>query len=1136
MCKSRYKILSFLIGIVLVLSPFEVLASKKKTNQAPPEVAAYKKKEIIRKRFGDKARQGLLEKAYKLKKSVSTQVIGQDHIAQALQDRMIQYLENLGSRTSEPIALHLIGLPGIGKSSILKVLKKAGFQVLRIDAQKYVSSEQNDSVATRMFYLLENAFVQAGGKPLVILFDELDKVAEIGSGVSKEKTQALIGLLNEILTEGKIQSPYQAGKVLELSNTFILTAMNLAPQEVEAFSKDALGAAKSFWDFTEEDLKRFDQWIRISNASNAALAKVFEKLFRSNTISRLLPDAIIAKPLYGEDFTKIIRNNVDETIQRTTQGAQKGKGLNVKYTDAYVEFLRAKTVYSPIGARMNVKKVDLLTEQLIDYAARAAFQEDESFNIPRSVLIDFDSSASQIVLTITPKIRKGKQVISRTPFQVRIAYDSNSSAFIMPENVVLTPPDKFLKEKGDEAKKEKPVTQAAILKKRFPPKSKSTKGLAKKLNQKIFGQEDITKLLEERLGSYLMASEPSLRPEYEIFAGFPGIGKTLLVVLAGEALKLPVLKINMQEFSSQSDEAVRRFGAELYKRIEAIKATSPNGKYILLIEELDKAFEVNPKTGELVTRPVLAFIKDLLSDGAREFVVKSGFSEDVVKIDIREAFTIFTMNFATELFDFKADPRRTTIEDVMEAWKDLNTSAQELRNVLMRMFLPETVNRLISNRFHIIRPFLRKHYEDLIHSQIVEVIQEKFFNPKTGQNTGAIDLRVTKSYREQYLANESIIPSEGARQTMMSARALLQRDIEEAVSKLEKDSVFARKPIVLQLDYKPASERRPPRIEATVFLKGDTIQHSKLFSKVVELRFPPLKAYGALPEDRVFTGVHEFGHAFSSVLLGHRFEYATVIPPEKGTGGYVKFIDGKIHSNTASKLIASIYSALGSRAIERIFLSDNPQGENSVLQITAGASSDIKGATITLWNLLYELGMDPKGGVIERTGMKHNSSYGERDAFFEGIPDDKVESLAMILRDMEDHLVNVLLSTHTQEWFRDKIFEFASMGGTTEKEFYELLGYFYPGDNAVEIGEESSLQAIFKGRVRPEPKEARLAKKTKLGESKKTARQNLKVAVDTFAEILTKRLHSDSNTLRENLAHLLQSTRLCEALLTTAKQ
>src|SRR5262249_53371362 len=107
----------------------------------------YRRDEIARARFGDAGRSALLVRARGLASGLNQEVIGQEAVAQALQDALVQYLEQWGSLSKAPLARHVIGLPGRGKSALVEVMaKKLGINLVRIEAQQFGGSDVQKDV------------------------------------------------------------------------------------------------------------------------------------------------------------------------------------------------------------------------------------------------------------------------------------------------------------------------------------------------------------------------------------------------------------------------------------------------------------------------------------------------------------------------------------------------------------------------------------------------------------------------------------------------------------------------------------------------------------------------------------------------------------------------------------------------------------------------------------------------------------------------------------------------------------------------------------------------------------------------------------------------------------------------------
>jgi hypothetical protein len=1089
----RFFSVYFFIFILVSLSSPTVRADDKE----PP----YRRAEIANARFGEDSRRELLKKAYGLKQQLAEIIVGQDRLGQAMQDRLVQYLEGFGSRTKDPIALHMIGLPGVGKSASLAVLEKMGVRVLRVDAQNFAGLGAQNAIYN-LFNSLQIAVGDAKTKkvPLIVLFDEIDKIAEVTKqgNLFQETTSPLIGFLNQILNDGKVSHPNNANLNLDLSNTFVVTAMNFSPDEIERFSQEALGAEKNFYDYTIEDFARFDQWLR---NEPSAIPKVLSHLFRSNTVSRFAPNTVIAKPLDLNDYKMITLKNVNDAIAAATRGDLAAKKLTVTTTDNFIEFLAKNVTYAPLGARENVIKANFLTEQLINFGGRAIGPADISLTQPRQIEFDYNESKGTVQIRITPRYRVNRETVAGEPFYLDVAFDSTARAFIYPENLAQAPPPQTLRPPVDPT--EKPFTKKEILAARFPKLNADIKGLAARIDEDLIGQEFYTRIIEADLIAFTSRSGPvEKNPPFRIIAGFPGIGKSELINLAGKYSGIPVARINMQAFSANDSKTLIDFINTLEDAIVRARLNRKDGKFILLIEELDKVFEINPQTGLFVDRPVMNFIKDLLNDGFIRVSLGDGVSRTSRFVDIRDSYPVVTMNFAVDRFGFVADPRLTSIEDVYKAWEMLKTRPADLKSLLGSMFLPETVSRMLP-RVLIMQPLQKSDYQTIITNQVQGVIESRLYDPKTGRNHGQIEVKLTPDYR-RYLYRESVIPSEGARNTVIVSQQRIATDLEDALSRIPKSSKFAAVPLDITLDFKEGSET----VVASARPKNGSFAGEEIYRRKVELTFPSLKAKGRMTETRVMVAIHEFGHAYVGIRHGRRIEYMSVVPPFNGAGGYVKFRnDGSLP--TAKSIVARVYSLVASRAMERMFLSENPLDSRSVLDITSGASNDIVKATKELWELLHELGMNPDGGTLDRRGVDGPSRY----ASFADLPNSEIQLLAQTLRKAENYILQDLLNAHSRAWYVEKIGIVARKGGLDEKEFYEVIGYPYPGDNSVSFGENSLLYSSFVKILKTKPAEINIAFNYKQGDTQTTATQNLDAATRAFSDFLSQTATAENSTL-----------------------
>lgn len=1058
----------------------------------------YNKRKIADARFGTDAVEAFINLASQVAEKINSRIYGQEIAAQILEDRLLQYGESFGTRKGQPIALNLIGLPGIGKTGMLELLKEMGFPIVSFNAQDFVNPEKDFSSEFRY------RIAEFEGRPVIVVIDELDKLPEIAdNGVTREeKTNSLIGTLNQILSEGTLPSSYRAP--FDVSNVMLVTTMNFSPKEMELFSAEVLTTHKSFYDFDLADFEQFDSWLRDKPSSTY---KVLANLFRPNTVGRLAPNTVMLRPLSQEVHRRIVKLALDQSISAASSSDDASqKRIHVTYDDAVLDYIVERAVYAPAGARQTIVRTKALAEQMIRFGVHlSAPGEDPLVDRPRDIHLEI--AGGKAIVSVTPKLQASGGLRPSSTFKVALEYDRSAQLFTQPAGLVNAKPS-YPSQKGSAP--QRPVTKKAIQAARFPTAARIGANVAAAINHELLGQDEAVNLVLDDMRRYLGRPGPATKePSGRTLSGFPGIGKSELVRLVGEQLKLPIVKINMQQFSSDSPETAKQFLTTLESKIaeareKAAELQGENGtgpKFIVLLEELDKVFEISPDNGTFVNRPIMAFVKDLLNDG-RVSVASSEYSE--FNIDIRDAFTFITMNFAVDRFGFEADPRMTTIEDVLNAWKSLNGTPTTIKKLLGSMFLPETVSRLLA-RFMIMRPLERPDFEELIERQVKKVVDSRLVT--NGQNVGQIEIKLTPAYKE-YLFNETVIPSEGARHTVVSVQGKIASDLEAALASIPRNGKYATAPLTLTLDFKYAQSAVIARVNTRTALSEKATPSSTrgevILTHPIDLVFPPSQMSGRLEPDRLFTAAHEFGHAYIALRLGLRIEQIVSVPPEPGIGGYVKFAQS---FQSAEEIVSNVYSSLASRALERIFSSPNPEDKASVLAITSGPSSDIQQATIGLFNALYELGFDPDGGTVDRNFIKGISKYAD----YASMPPQLAEKLGLILRDLEAFMVRELQAAHTQKWYVDKIVKVAQAGAMNEKQFFDLVGYYYPGVASAEEGHRvpAHFREVFKSYLIPEPKRITRAHQQKLAGQPMSINDSINLYMEEFARLIKLHLHGD---------------------------
>lgn len=1034
-----------------------------------PSQGTYQQKQILNYRYGTADFQKYLQRAYQFADEVGQDIAGQRIAAEVLEDHLVRYLEGFPNRTGEPVYLNLVGFPGVGKSAMLTVLENLGIKTVRLEAQKYISEgnlgEDLGEVRTAV----------REGVPVILVIDEIDKVSEIQAkgDTDVELTRRFIGALNQILAEG-IAKNY--GTTFSVSNVFVLTTMNFAPNEIEDFSQEVLGERKEFFDFTMEDFKKFDEWIR-DQAS--ATYKILAKLFRDNTVTRIAPNTIVMEHFSQEVYRTISKIVINRAIRDMTSEQNEGKQIAVTADDSFVEFIRNKTSFSPSGAREVVFRGKAMTEQLISFGIRF---DNGQRNLARPRLLHLEShDEDTATVVVTPLIKRKGGYSEGKPSKFTVSYDQRVKMFLPPPGLAKKKPKLPAKKVQPH---ERPVTKKEIRAARFPIKDSSLSAAAAAINQELFGQKDAIKESLDEVGRFLsqLNGEPPKVPFYKVISGFPGIGKSDLVELIGRELDLPIIKINLQTMES-GDDAVKIFYDTLATQIRKVEVEDATRPYIILLEELDKISEFD-SNGDPVPRPVVAVIKELLNSGKTSIRLGAdgGYTRE---IDIRRAFTFVTMNFDVDRFGFSADPRITTVEDVHEAWLKLSRHKTNVKKLLGSMFRPEMVNRILA-RFTVMRPLSAYAYRQIVKKQIRQTVERRLTG-QDGRNVSAVSVETTARYRK-YLYDENVIPSEGARYTAIASSDQVAADLNFAMRNLPKDSKYETNPVTVTLDYRP----NPPRVVIHINRSDIEDEPVEIGSREVVLAHPSLKAKGKVSQFRMHVTAHEVGHAMALMFMGGRFESIVVAPPSEDVGGFVKF---KGKAMMGHEMVARLYAGLGSRAMERVIWSKEPLNPDSVLSISKGPSQDISGVSAELYNLLFELGFYPGGGTHSRTVPYAN---------YEAIPAQQVTALGLILRDMENFLVEEFLRAHTQEWYVEKIGAMAKKGYLSEQGFYKLVGYTHPGPGKESFGGNNRLEEIFKNAVEGSSSQAKKAAKTSAGP--RTVEENVEVYMDFFLKSVKNRL------------------------------
>lgn len=717
------------------------------------------------------------------------------------------------------------------------------------------------------------------------------------------------------------------------------------------------------------------------------------------------------------------------------------------------------------------------------------------------------------------KLLKGDQITVRIPF------DPESETYLLPQEMALRGPP--LQRSSGRAVS--PLTKKGIRETRFPNLAPlSIDELIEGLSREIYGQDDLIKAVARFGVSYFTQGVARREPNTMFLAGFPGTGKTALILKLAELLDLPIVTVNLRKYVGKEELTRDIFVRDLHLGIEKVltegalnqvgqqnKTPQERPRYILLFDELDKLNELIPGVqGGVIERPVLSVINQLLDQGHGIFnVTRDADNVTHQPIDIRGALTFFTMNFGFETFPLSADPRTTDIDDMMGFWQSLAGQPGEIGKLLGSLFKPDTASRMNHANFLVVKPLDRAAYELLLNDILNRFVEDYFETDKAPE----ITLEVTKAFRK-YLLSQALIPAQGGRQFKQSSKSFLQRYFSMALEQLEKDGQLRDLPIRLTFDFSEAGEVEPLEVVISAEVDQEKTKEMRRISRLsaevkkprviarvaADFRFvwPRIPEDGKIEEARLKTAIHEFGHAFYDVRLGARFRSISVIPFNDRLGGQVRRHSERGFNrfgnfDTGPSVFSSICSMLAAKAMERIFSSPfssttpTAQGETASLTTLGATGGDIPNATRLLYYFIHQMGMLPQGGTIDRNATVSC----ERNVYakFELLPQEEVDRLGNLLRFIEDSIVDDFLSAHTKQWYQDKILALGRAGLMNEVEFYRLIDYVYPGRNSEHYGRPRPYADLFEEVVEPpnDHDAFEKARSARQSQTQTTARENL---------------------------------------------
>ena len=171
--------------------------------------------------------------------------------------------------------------------------------------------------------------------------------------------------------------------------------------------------------------------------------------------------------------------------------------------------------------------------------------------------------------------------------------------------------------------------------------TRQTKELRVKLLQTVFGQDHAVNLFARGYfqGQMLaMMDKTRIRPRATfLFAGPPGVGKTLLAEKAAEALGLPFMRFDMSEYSDKEANVEFAGSDKVYKGAQEGNVTgfvAKNPRCVLLFDEIEKAHLV-----------VIHLFLQLLDAGR----VRDSYTDK--EVSFKDAIIFFTTNAGRQLYE-----------------------------------------------------------------------------------------------------------------------------------------------------------------------------------------------------------------------------------------------------------------------------------------------------------------------------------------------------------------------------------------------------------------------------------------------------------------------------------------------------
>lgn len=1073
-------------------------------------------------RFGGQSEINAINGILGLRESLPNNVFGQERAIRIVVDTAMTYLQSPIKTEGAPFAKHLVSSYGTGKGIIVGSLSPF-IPVVTVNAEIYSDPK---SITELVAFLSQNVELNSK-KPVILLINEVDKA--ILKAARTGEASPIMGFLNSVTDNGKASSGGQFSRAeVDLSHVLLVTTQNFPPSVIEAFMKSDKKPDKAYLEWGFEEYNAFHEWLRSKgNPGNFVMGELYGP-DRGDLTSRVSGNVLVLDPWTEKGFRDLIEKRIADRVAFYTgvsskieagklpidiptffigEDPRKAGGvlvaeksnkrrLTVTYeTHSLVEFFLKHTVDPPNGARPTEAAVEQLISQLISFGERLTFPELPQQGLDRPRKIHITVQGDTVSLTVTPRkliSEKGNRTLADMESRsMEIEFDVLDRIFHTPKELYST--------QIQTVPVSDRLTPTMIKEARYPKLMKKLDGLPEKIGEKVFGQEELIADLMEDVTRYLRQQGGAERePITRILAGFTGVGKSRVLEVLADALGIPFKSVNLQAFTSQNEDAAKNLLDTLESEVRKLRSAAQaagHGKFILVVEEMDKAPERDISGMEL-DRPVLTIIKDILDKGRAEMSIKGDFGMSVSReIDVRDGLIFGTMNFPRANFDITADPRITTIADMMGIYYELKRSHAGLFSLLRKSFLDDTVGRYLTKML-VVPPPTAEAYEKIILEQ-VDKIKREAFRDASGKNILQIELSLEPGYL-RYLFAETVIPALGGRYTAENSRKLIMRDINNVIDGIRQGKLHSA-PLSISLDFEPRERSVIGKIKAQSPIAE---VRSEVVSHQVNLRFPDLTSYdGKVGKNIMLTSVRKLGQALTAARLGLRIQTISVHSPQPGVDGFVKL---QTRGHEAGRFyLARIFHLLGGRAMDRVINSSTPLEARSVIDTHAfDGQSDIKAATKALFTFGYKQGFIPELGNFDRQGGKVEKCCKYIDVI--DLQADEIEKLTRVLTAMEQFLVEDLVRGENPRIpYTEFAKEIALRGSLGERSFYEMIQKTPPFPDASFLGRSSKVESQFADVIYPtehaETRKARIGNIFSM--TGETAEQRMDRYVEAFAKI-----------------------------------